>query len=196
MRPFPRAFSCGQTRLHRKKGSLQIDIENLVPIGLTHIEEFRGRKNPCVATEDVDTAMAFDRCLSHAAIVFHAWKRPRRPHSQRPRCFGFRRLLLRPGKIPRRNEHASSLRGKDASDAFPIPLLAPVTITERPLIDVSTAILWMRGLGMELVRFKHPLLLGVKRLSGSTALGTSLLRCLDRDRTAYCNNHGFICCGR
>ncbi len=71
MRPFPRAFSSGQTRLDRKKGSLEIDIQDLVPIGLTHLEEFRSRKNPGVATEDVDPAVAFDRSLSHAAIVFH-----------------------------------------------------------------------------------------------------------------------------
>src|SRR6202035_311427 len=65
------SFQRRQTSLHREKGSLQIHIENLVPISLAHIEEFCGRENSCVATEDVDTAVPIDRSLSHADVVFH-----------------------------------------------------------------------------------------------------------------------------
>src|ERR1700748_1227838 len=45
---------------------------------------------------------------------------------------------------------------------FPIPLLAPVTMTERPSIDVSMCDPVGFQDGVELDRFKHPVLLRVK----------------------------------
>ena len=40
-----------QTRVDGEKGPFEIDIQNLIPIGDTHIGEFRGGENPRVTTE-------------------------------------------------------------------------------------------------------------------------------------------------
>ena len=70
MRPLPRSLETRQARLDGKKGSLEVDIHDLIPIGCSYIREGRGWVDSRVAAEDVNAAMPFDRSLRHADVVF------------------------------------------------------------------------------------------------------------------------------
>ena len=81
--------------------------------------------------------MPFDRRLRHADVVFYLRNvcgyRARDPPSGPD--FGGCGFGL--GEVPRGNRTPAPLPAKTRAMPFPIPLLAPVTMTERPSIDVS-----------------------------------------------------------
>ena len=126
-----------QTRIHRKKRAFEIDIENLIPIRDAHRSEPRSRKHTGVATDDVDAAMAFHRGPRHSCAVFFT-----RNIGGHGAGASAERISAAAASACARSRAASNtlapLLAKTRAIPLPIPLLAPVTITERPASDVST----------------------------------------------------------